>query len=151
MNVPSALVVVLMFGAFAGLWLYRQWDDSDRAAGRRWKAINRAKRAAGCPCGRPATEVRYDHSNTGPVPVETWTCDEHVGASGWSISPRGATPLWPRSSRCDTCTGMCSRVYNIGEDEPYQWNCPMKPGREPLTDLVPPEAMDPALRNIGEE
>lgn len=67
-----------------------------RAAEARWRAINARKRAEGCLCGRPATEVRYDDRNTGSVPVEYWTCSEHVGASAW----KGDVAYWERSAPC---------------------------------------------------
>lgn len=55
----------------------------DMQATQRWREHNRLARQAGCMCGRPATEVRYDHRNRGGVPVEFWSCDEHVGVNSW--------------------------------------------------------------------
>lgn len=71
-----------------------------REAEDRWRAHNAARRAAGCPCGAPASRVRYLGGNIGAVPVEVWSCDVHCGASGWSGTPGAMTPTWERSSPC---------------------------------------------------
>jgi hypothetical protein len=49
-----------------------------RMATERWRRGNLQARIAGCHCGLPATQVRYDHRNTGSTPVEFWTCDDHI-------------------------------------------------------------------------
>ncbi len=71
-------------------------ESRERAAEARWTENNRRAREAGCHCGRPATEVRYDHRNVGRVPVEFWSCSEHVGVEMWS----GSTPGWKHSQPC---------------------------------------------------
>ena len=63
-----------------------------REATERWRAHNAERRAAGCPCGKPATKVSYDCRNIGAVPAEFWTCDEHVGVSSWTGVPGNMRP-----------------------------------------------------------
>lgn len=58
-------------------------------ASRRWAAINAQHRADGCQCGKPATEVRYDRDNSGSVPVEFWTCADHVDVRSWTSENDG--------------------------------------------------------------
>jgi hypothetical protein len=56
----------------------------DWAASRRWRRINEELRAAGCPCGRPATHVRRSVAGyAGSVPPEIWSCEEHINVNGW--------------------------------------------------------------------
>ncbi len=105
------------------------FGNREAAAELRFTAGNRAKRAAGCLCGKPATDVRYFDGNVGSVPVEFWTCAEHVGVSAW-MGVRGAmTPYWPRATRCSGCPidGSCSTSTRIGESEPYEYHCPERP------------------------
>lgn len=97
------------------------------AAERRWRETNRRKREAGCRCGAPATDVKYHHGNIGSVPVEFWTCAQHVGVSSWSRD--GDAPWiarWPQSQPCADCPGTCSTMRKIGAEMPYQWNCPRR-------------------------
>ena len=92
-----------------------------RAAEHRWTAHNAAARTAGCPCGQPATEVRYDHRNLGSVPVETWTCVEHVGAEMWS----GNRPAWGHDQELEgvECWGSSGPIGG-----PHtRWYHPVKP------------------------
>lgn len=66
------------------------WDDpviglsEEEQASLRWAARNAEAFAAGCKCGRPATRVRLDHRVLGHVPVEYWTCDEHINTESWT-------------------------------------------------------------------
>lgn len=105
--------------------------DSTAAAEARWRAGNARKRAAGCPCGKPATEVAYDHPVVGRVPHETWTCAEHAGAEQWSGRPSGQVtewvPLWGRPAPCPSCEGRCSASGPIGRPL-TRWYCPNGPG-----------------------
>lgn len=101
---------------------WRGLSDTERAT-LRWAQINAEKRAAGCPCGRPATEVKCDSRNTGSVPVETWTCAEHKDAAGWSGRPGEMKPMWARSSPCVVCTGHCARAGLINGPT-HTWYCP---------------------------
>ena len=103
---------------------YERKEHAD--ATQRWRQINAEKRAAGCPCGKPATRVRYNHGNVGAVPVEFWTCDEHDGMSGWSAGPSGFIAVWPRRAPCSDCDGYCSTTRKIGASVPYEWHCPLK-------------------------
>lgn len=99
-----------------------------RAAEQRWRARNREKRAAGCQCGAPATHVEYDHRNVGSIPVEFWTCAEHVGVAMWSRTGMDGpwVAYWPRSEQCADCPGGCGRLTRIGEAQPYEWHCPRR-------------------------
>lgn len=60
--------------------------------GERWARRNAERKAAGCRCGRPATHVAYNYSNVGEVPVEFWTCAEHVGVNVWVLGSDGWAP-----------------------------------------------------------
>lgn len=62
-----------------------------REAEARWTRNNQQARAAGCPCGAPATNVTYHPDVIGTVPAETWTCNQHAGASSfaWRRLPDG--------------------------------------------------------------
>lgn len=80
-----------------------------RMASERWRRGNLAKKEAGCQCGFPSTQVTFDYRNKGSVPVEFWTCDDHVGVSSWaSWGPDGQwIAYWPQG-RCLTCVlGDC--------------------------------------------
>jgi hypothetical protein len=100
---------------------WRLLSEYDKAT-LRWAKTNRQRREAGCPCGRDATEVRHDHDNNGDVPVETWTCWEHVNAAAWS----GTKPFYARTSPCATCEDLCSRGGRIGQ--PFDtWYCQEAP------------------------
>lgn len=59
--------------------------DEITAAEARWTARNFAGRLKGCPCGRPATDVRYLPAEgvVGSVRPEVWTCAQHVGVASW--------------------------------------------------------------------
>lgn len=114
-------------------WVLPPWPGSARyerkefdEATERWRRINAGKRAAGCPCGKPATKVRYSHGNVGAVPVEFWTCDEHYGMSAWGSGPSGFRASWPRSKPCADCDGYCPTLRKIGAVEPHEWHCPIK-------------------------
>lgn len=65
-------------------------------ASRRWAKRNAEMKAAGCRCGQPATEVRFNHDNTGTVPVEYWTCVDHVGVNAWQNDGDG---IWYPTER----------------------------------------------------
>lgn len=92
-----------------------------RAVEGRWRRINAEKRAAGCRCGSPATEVRYLHGNVGSVPVEVWTCAEHVGVSAWA----GGVPCWERSSPCESHTpDRCGGWGGPIGGPTTRWHCP---------------------------
>jgi hypothetical protein len=68
------------------------WERAEyKAASARWAERNQRAREAGCRCGRPATEVRYDHRNIGSVPVEFWTCTDHVDVEQWRSQDGGRT------------------------------------------------------------
>jgi hypothetical protein len=54
-----------------------------RMAEARWRARNEATRARGCRCGKPATICLTADQNVGSVPVEFWTCADHVGVNVW--------------------------------------------------------------------
>lgn len=73
--------------------------SEEAKASARWTRNNAKAYAAGCPCGRPAARVAIDYSSVGWVPIETWTCTEHVGAAGWA----GTRPLYQRRDRCTGC------------------------------------------------
>lgn len=60
-----------------------------RMAEARWRARNAAVRVRGCRCGKPATVCRTHFWNVGDVPVEFWTCAEHVGVNVWLQNPDG--------------------------------------------------------------
>lgn len=103
--------------------------SEEAQASRRWTENNARAKAAGCHCGKPATRVRLDHRNVGWVPVETWTCDEHVGVEAWF----GTTPRWTRTTRCDDCPvgGGCSSSGPIG-GPPTKYYCATREGDESL-------------------
>lgn len=97
----------------------------------RWRAINDQKCAEGCKCGAPATEVRYNHENVGSVPVEHWTCAEHVGASMWSKERDVWKPYWDRPSPCDLCThSRCGGSGGPIGGPTTSWCCPDRPVRD---------------------
>lgn len=100
-----------------------------REAEKRWTAHNTAARAAGCPCGQPATEVRHDHRNVGNVPVETWTCTEHVGAEMWA----DGRPAWGHDRKLPgvECWGTAGPIGG----EPTRWFHPVKPAEAALAVL----------------
>lgn len=64
-------------------------QEAHAAAADRWRQLNKAARARGCPCGAPATEVRLDPGTVGGVPMETWTCGRHAGVEAWDATPDG--------------------------------------------------------------
>lgn len=116
-----------MIGVLIGILFGRRAEQryDVRAAERRWRARNREKREAGCQCGAPATHVEYDHRNVGSVPVESWTCAEHVGAASWSQTDGGPwVPYWPQFCPCVDCPGGCPTLTKIGDAEPHEWHCP---------------------------
>jgi len=71
----------------------------------RWRIHNEKAYQRGCYCGAPSAVVRYDHRNTGSVPVEFWTCKEHEGVEGWS---RGK-PLYFHPTPCPAGERLASR------------------------------------------
>ena len=79
-------MIAVLIGMLFGRSAEQRWDA--RAAERRWRRINEAKRAEGCPCGKPATHVRLCAGAVGSVPPEIWSCDEHVNVNGWAYSTR---------------------------------------------------------------
>lgn len=107
------------------------WRTDDAASQARWEIRNRRAREAGCPCGKPATEVsRYPLGNG--AAHESWTCDEHVGVESWAGGPGGTwLPQWTRPTPCGACDDHCSTAAKIGAERPYAWYCPTKP--EPAT------------------
>ncbi|WP_341719850.1 hypothetical protein QQG74_09190 [Micromonospora sp. FIMYZ51] len=124
-----AVVAGLALGWVLFLAIRPAWDatrpippvNETLQAERRWRAHNAAARAAGCPCGQPATEVRYDNRNTGSVPVETWTCADHVGAEMWS----GNRPAWGHDRQLPgvECWGSSGPIGG----KPNRWYHPVKP------------------------
>lgn len=119
-------MINVIVGVLFGRKAEQRWDE--RAAERRWRQRNAEKRAAGCQCGAPATEVRYDYRNVGSVPVEFWTCAEHVGVASWSRHGTDGpwVAYWPQSQPCADCPGTCPTVSKIDASAPYQWHCPKK-------------------------
>lgn len=96
-----------------------------REAEERWRVRNEEKRAEGCPCGQPATEVRYDHRNVGSVPVETWSCAEHVGVTSWAGAGGAMKPYWERSRPCGSCEPSRCGGYGGPIGGPTtRWHCP---------------------------
>jgi hypothetical protein len=91
---------------------------SVRMAERRWRQVNAEKRAAGCPCGKPSEVVQYDHRNLGSVPVETWTCAEHVDVYGWMNN----VPNYAHPRPCPYGEDIGTQG-RIGQ-EPHTWVCP---------------------------
>ena len=63
----------------------REWAE----ASARWRLLNAEARAAGCKCGRPATNVRRYGGTVGGVPFEVWSCEEHQNVNSWSKSHQG--------------------------------------------------------------
>jgi hypothetical protein len=121
-GIPTGTITQLMHRA-------QEVEERTQSAEERWRATNAAKRAAGCPCGKPATEVEYMREVVGSVPAEFWRCADHADVTSWSYTDGGApTPYWPRSSPCGTCVGRCSTTWKHGAGKPYQWHCPQKPG-----------------------
>jgi hypothetical protein len=78
--------------------------SEERMAEMRWRQRNAEMRAAGCPCGRPATHVQVIGGNLGSVPVEFWHCDEHAGMDGYRLTQIGDeitfSPNFPHSQPC---------------------------------------------------
>jgi len=69
------------------------------AAEDRWRTKNAESRAAGCPCGEPATHVAR-LPVVGSVPFEVWSCEAHVGVNSWTHSPGDAHyTAWPDEGR----------------------------------------------------
>jgi hypothetical protein len=91
--------------------------EVDRAE-RRWAAINKQTRLTGCPCGRPATVVKYEAGSLGNVAPERWTCAEHEGVGMWA----GGVPYWEHPTPCPAGETAGSRAQ-IGGPE-YAWLCP---------------------------
>ncbi len=104
-----------------------------REATRRWIAHNAASRAAGCPCGKPASKVRYRGGNVGAVKVEVWTCDEHEGVAGWRGVEGDMEPLWDRPKPCQGCQTelACGGTSGPIGGPPDIWRCPIRPAGEP--------------------
>jgi hypothetical protein len=102
-------------------------SEEDRLAGLRWTEINYLNKEAGCKCGRPAAEVRYDDRNAGPVSVEMWTCADHVGVVSWQLKGEEWIPFWARPDQCSDCFGNCPTIRYINETRPYKWFCSFGP------------------------
>lgn len=107
--------------------------DPDADASERWRRFNAQKRAAGCPCGRPATRRRVMLGAAGGVMPEIWSCDECYGAEGHS-GPRGeAKPFWGRIRSCGGCdlngSGLkqCHGYSSDADGGRRVWLCPDKP------------------------
>ncbi|WBB94115.1 hypothetical protein [Verrucosispora sp. WMMC514] len=131
MTITWVTVLLLVLGVAAPLgWHLMRRSGSEpqpsssevAAAERRWRALNAAARAAGCRCGQPATEVRYDTRNVGSVPVETWTCTEHVGAEMWV----GSQPFWGHDRPLPGVTPAATSTRNA-DGVTQRWFYPVKP------------------------
>ena len=73
----------------------RFWPTEIQKAEARWRQRNAEAKLRGCPCGEPATEVRYNHGTVGSVPHEMWTCIKHVDVISWyKLGGGAAVPLW---------------------------------------------------------
>jgi hypothetical protein len=93
MNTATWIVVglwVLIIGTAVTVAIVSRWARRDftekfevKQAEARWENSNAAAKARGCPCGQPATFVRRLNGNVGSVPVEVWSCREHINVNGW--------------------------------------------------------------------
>lgn len=93
-------------------------------ASNRWAATNEANSAKGCyVCHKPWTKTHWDHRNVGSVPVATYYCDEHEGAS---MADGDGTAYWDRPSQCGGCgvTNICGGSGGPINGPTEYWICP---------------------------
>lgn len=95
-----------------------------RAAERRWRQFNDAKRAEGCPCGRPGTvAVASPGPVVGRVRPTFWRCDDHAqapltvpwsdGQPEWHQPRSGCT--WSSASIATDIITACGCGTHVGE------------------------------------
>lgn len=108
-----------------------------RAAEERWKKYNAEKKAAGCPCGKPATRVRIYRGVVGSVPMEQWGCDDHYDADGYQGYQLPGEPPnykfdWSRKTPCSECSEIggdrtCHGWGGQTGGPTEYWSCPVRP------------------------